>query len=119
MLGRWWQQQMELVQSLELLGRNHQIYIAQFNIWLFNHRPLLVGLLTPNRTVEEWRIVFWIAFVIFNVTNIVYIIWASGEVQPWNDGVLLKKSNDSASTSEDGYDAPKKMIEELKRDSIK
>lgn len=62
---------------------------------------------------------FWIAFVVFNVTNIVYIIWASGEVQPWNDGVLLKKSNDSASTSDDDYDTPNKKIEELKRDSLK
>lgn len=82
-------------------------------------RPLLVGVLTPNRSVTEWRVVFWIAFVIFNVTNIVYIIWASGDVQPWNDGVPLKKSSDSATTSDDYYDAPNKKIEELKRDSLK
>lgn len=30
---------------------------------------------------------FWIAFVIFIVTTIIYSMWASGEVQPWNDPV--------------------------------
>lgn len=35
-------------------------------------------------TILEWRIVFWISFVIFLVTTVVYTIWASGEVQPWN-----------------------------------
>lgn len=35
--------------------------------------------------MSEWRIVFWIAFVIFNVTNIIYLIWASGEVQDFNN----------------------------------
>lgn len=28
---------------------------------------------------------FWISFVIFIVTTVVYSIWASGEVQPWNN----------------------------------
>lgn len=27
---------------------------------------------------------FWISFGIFVVTTVVYVIWASGEVQPWN-----------------------------------
>lgn len=35
-------------------------------------------------TLEEWRLVFWITFGIFAVTTVVYSIWASGEVQPWN-----------------------------------
>jgi ACS family sodium-dependent inorganic phosphate cotransporter len=39
----------------------------------------------------EWRIVFWIAFGVFMVTNAVYIIWASGEVQPWNTPHLMNK----------------------------
>lgn len=55
----------------------------------------------------------------FNVTNIVYIIWASGEVQPWNDGYLIKKSSDNASTSDEDNELPNKKIEALKRDSLK
>lgn len=33
----------------------------------------------------EWRTVFWVAFGVLTVTAVVYSIWASGEVQPFND----------------------------------
>lgn len=46
--------------------------------------PVFVGMMTPNSTLEEWRLVFWVTFGIFVVTTVVYSIWASGEVQPWN-----------------------------------
>lgn len=46
--------------------------------------PVFVGMMTPNSSLEEWRFVFWVTFVIFVVTTVVYSIWASGEVQPWN-----------------------------------
>lgn len=35
--------------------------------------------------MNEWRIVFWTAFVIFALTSVIYGIWASGETQPWNN----------------------------------
>lgn len=35
--------------------------------------------------MNEWRIVFWTAFVIFALTSVIYGIWASGEMQPWNN----------------------------------
>lgn len=79
----------------------------------------MVGVLTPDRTLTQWRLVFWIAFAVFNVTNLVYIIWASGEIQPWNDGRLIKKTGDSESTSEDDFEPQTKKIEELKSDSLK
>lgn len=85
----------------------------------FLFRPYLVGVLTPNQSLNEWRIVFWIAFGIFNVTNIVYIIWASGDIQPWNDGNLIQKSNERNSTSDEDDEPPTKQIEELNRDSLK
>lgn len=68
--------------------------------------PYIVGLLTENVSeyfdfpqksvliniffflqsyLTEWRIVFWITFCIFVVTTIIYVLFASGEVQPWND----------------------------------
>uniref|UniRef100_A0A182MUR7 Major facilitator superfamily (MFS) profile domain-containing protein n=1 Tax=Anopheles culicifacies TaxID=139723 RepID=A0A182MUR7_9DIPT len=46
--------------------------------------PYLAGLLTPNQTLEEWRVVFWIAFAVLNITNVIFILFASGEIQPWN-----------------------------------
>nr|XP_018897001.1 PREDICTED: putative inorganic phosphate cotransporter isoform X2 [Bemisia tabaci] len=47
--------------------------------------PYIVGILTPNRSLKEWRVVFWIMFVILTLTNFVYIFYGTGEVQPWND----------------------------------
>lgn len=40
--------------------------------------------------MNEWRTVFWITFGVFVVTTIIYCIWASGELQPWNDPVKMK-----------------------------
>jgi len=82
--------------------------------------PYLVGALTTNHRLSEWRLVFWIAFVVFNVTNLVYIIWASGEVQPFDSPALLQKSlNESNSSSDEDLEQPSKKFEQLKRDSLK
>ncbi|KAG6442390.1 hypothetical protein O3G_MSEX002284 [Manduca sexta] len=46
--------------------------------------PYLVGVLTPDSTLVQWRLVFWIALAVFIVTNLVFVAWASGEEQWWN-----------------------------------
>ncbi|XP_063916931.1 sialin-like isoform X1 [Zophobas morio] len=46
--------------------------------------PYLVGALTEDHTLLEWRTVFWIAFGVFALTNLIYVCLGSGEVQPWN-----------------------------------
>jgi ACS family sodium-dependent inorganic phosphate cotransporter len=63
--------------------------------------PSLVGVMTPNRLLIEWRTVFWIAFGVFNVTNLVYILGASGEVQPWNTPHLMNKEENGKRTEKD------------------
>lgn len=76
--------------------------------------------MTPNTSLYEWRVVFWIAFGVFNVTNIVYVIWASAEIQPFNDPDFQRKSSLSSSSEEDMREKPPaKAIEGLKRDSLK
>ncbi|XP_026317790.1 putative inorganic phosphate cotransporter [Hyposmocoma kahamanoa] len=47
--------------------------------------PYLIGLLTPNQTIGQWRIAFWFVFVTLVGTNILYLIWGSGEQQWWDD----------------------------------
>uniref|UniRef100_A0A1B0FK41 Major facilitator superfamily (MFS) profile domain-containing protein n=1 Tax=Glossina morsitans morsitans TaxID=37546 RepID=A0A1B0FK41_GLOMM len=47
--------------------------------------PYLVGVLTPGATLEEWRFVFWVAFIVLTLTALPYCLWESGEVQEWND----------------------------------
>lgn len=47
--------------------------------------PYLIGKLTPNRTLKEWRVVFWIMALFLVATNFVFLFIGSGEIQPWNE----------------------------------
>ncbi|KAK9496798.1 hypothetical protein O3M35_012991 [Rhynocoris fuscipes] len=47
--------------------------------------PVLVGGLTPNRTLEEWRLVFWVMAVVLVTSNFFFVFWGSGEIQYWNE----------------------------------
>ncbi|XP_034936137.1 putative inorganic phosphate cotransporter isoform X2 [Chelonus insularis] len=47
--------------------------------------PIVVGELTPQSTNAQWRLVFWIVFCVLLITNVIFICWADGEVQYWND----------------------------------
>ncbi|XP_076175055.1 putative inorganic phosphate cotransporter isoform X2 [Ptiloglossa arizonensis] len=47
--------------------------------------PYIVGVLAPNESLSEWRLVFWIVFAVFIVTNFIFVLYASGEVEYWND----------------------------------
>lgn len=55
-------------------------------------------------------------FVVFNVTNIAYVIWASGEVQPWNTPHLMNKSVENAYDSDDDIKKPKAIEDKKKSD---
>lgn len=41
-------------------------------------------------TLEQWRTVFWVAFAVAMVRIVIYSIWASGEVQPWNNPIAYQ-----------------------------
>ncbi|GBP29673.1 Putative inorganic phosphate cotransporter [Eumeta japonica] len=47
--------------------------------------PYLIGLLTPQSTLKQWRIAFWVCLAILVITNIIYLIWAKGEQLWWDD----------------------------------
>lgn len=47
--------------------------------------PYIVGVLAPDQTLNQWRLVFWIVLGVFIVTNLIFVVYASGEVQYWND----------------------------------
>lgn len=51
--------------------------------------PYVVGVLAPNQTASEWRLVFWIVCAVYCITNSIYVIYSSGDVQPWNDPEFL------------------------------
>lgn len=58
--------------------------------------PYLVGALTENHTLNEWRTVFWIAFGVFVITNLVFVLFGSAEVQTWNSNEEKERPLESA-----------------------
>uniref|UniRef100_A0A8D8S0N6 Vesicular glutamate transporter 2 n=1 Tax=Cacopsylla melanoneura TaxID=428564 RepID=A0A8D8S0N6_9HEMI len=46
--------------------------------------PVFTGHVITNDTLTEWRIVFMVTFSILIVSAIIYLIFGSGEIQPWN-----------------------------------
>ncbi|KAH8404792.1 hypothetical protein KR222_003576, partial [Zaprionus bogoriensis] len=46
--------------------------------------PIVVGALTPNATMQEWRVVFWLGLIILVLSAVWFWIWGSAEVQPYD-----------------------------------
>lgn len=47
--------------------------------------PYTIGILTPNQGLLEWRIVFWITFIVLCVACLIFNTWGNAEVQYWNN----------------------------------
>ncbi|KAJ2946184.1 hypothetical protein O0L34_g5118 [Tuta absoluta] len=47
--------------------------------------PIVLGVLTPDQTVMQWRYAFWFVFAVLASTNVLYLIWGSGEQQWWDE----------------------------------
>ena len=54
--------------------------------------PYILGALTPNQTLEEYRLVFWIVFIVLVISNLIFVKYGSGELQEWNDSEFEKNS---------------------------
>lgn len=42
------------------------------------------GLSFPQSLLTEWRMVFWITFGVHISQAVIFLVWGSGRVQPWN-----------------------------------
>jgi hypothetical protein len=67
----------------------------------------MIGVITKQRTVTQWRNVFYISCGFLVVTNLIYIIWGSAHKQPWDDP-MYKKKND-AEKEEKEYEVEEKQ----------
>ncbi|XP_078037189.1 sialin [Augochlora pura] len=48
--------------------------------------PPIIGALTNERNgIEEWRVMFWISAAVFTSATILFWLFGSAEIQPWND----------------------------------
>ncbi|XP_058803859.1 sialin-like isoform X2 [Phymastichus coffea] len=55
--------------------------------------PYITGVLTPNQTIGEWRLVFWIVFIFSLIPNLIYLLWFNAEVKNWNDLKTIRNKN--------------------------
>ncbi|XP_055326919.1 putative inorganic phosphate cotransporter [Sitodiplosis mosellana] len=46
--------------------------------------PYVVGILTPHAYLSEWRLVFWLTCALHLSKTVIFTIWGSAEVQPFN-----------------------------------
>ncbi|KAL4231338.1 hypothetical protein ACF0H5_008917 [Mactra antiquata] len=68
--------------------------------------PIAIGIITVDKTREQWQIVFYIAAAIYTVGALFYIAFGSGEVQSWaldtdNDQELEVNLNAKSEDNED------------------
>ncbi|XP_016838309.1 putative inorganic phosphate cotransporter [Nasonia vitripennis] len=75
--------------------------------------PYLTGVLTPDQTLSQWRVVFWIIFVVLMVSNVFYLIFASGKVADWNDPILMKRNKAEQKRAQEAaaFEASRKATE--------
>ncbi|XP_017154211.1 sialin-like [Drosophila miranda] len=46
--------------------------------------PPIIGLLTPDKNLNQWRIVFWASYVILTLSSIAFWFMGSADVQPYD-----------------------------------
>lgn len=71
--------------------------------------PYIVAVLTPNQTLTQWRLVFWIVLGVFIVTNLIFVVFASGEVQYWNDPDFVIRDREERRRKAEG-ETPEKSV---------
>ncbi|XP_014232240.1 putative inorganic phosphate cotransporter [Trichogramma pretiosum] len=78
--------------------------------------PYVVGLLTPNQSAEEWSRVFYTISAVLTITNSIYVMWGSAEVQFWNEpGFHLKEKIEREKA--EAAEAAKESVELLQMQS--
>ncbi|KAK3931590.1 Putative inorganic phosphate cotransporter [Frankliniella fusca] len=64
--------------------------------------PSIVGLIITDRTLTEWRNVFWVTFGVCLASSLFYWFFSSAQVQAWNNmgegGEYLEEVRSAAST---------------------
>ncbi|GBN14171.1 Putative inorganic phosphate cotransporter [Araneus ventricosus] len=71
--------------------------------------PVLVGVMTDEKqTLEEWNKIFWISIGIIMSSGIIFCVFGSAEVQPWN--YPATEYTEKTSANENNY---KEQVEEI------
>ena len=55
----------------------------------------IIGYIAEHDTRPEWQRVFWLSAIIFLACNTIFLIFASGEMQKWNNPDEMKKRKEN------------------------
>ncbi|XP_076263019.1 sialin-like [Rhynchophorus ferrugineus] len=58
--------------------------INGFGAWAGILAPFITGYFTPDGTLRQWRLVFWIMMFIAVITSVIYLFFAKAERQNWD-----------------------------------
>lgn len=80
--------------------------------------PQIVGIVTPNKTAGEWRIVFWITAIVYIIGIVIFGLLVSGDLQPWAQHEDKKEEEDGKKEEDEEKAAEKqeKSDEDKKED---
>ncbi|XP_058800081.1 sialin-like [Phymastichus coffea] len=53
--------------------------------------PYAVGVIAPNQTISEWKLVFWLMLFIGSASNAIFVVCGSAEVRKWNNPSFLER----------------------------
>nr|XP_022911240.1 putative inorganic phosphate cotransporter isoform X2 [Onthophagus taurus] len=75
--------------------------------------PYLIGTLTEDHSLSQWRLVFWITLGVLLTSNVVFVLFGSGEEQWWNNPnhsnfTKTNKNNVEANQSDKNQDLKNK-----------
>lgn len=84
--------------------------------------PLICDVIVTHPTdVEEWRNIFFLSSLIYFVGNLVFVLFGTSRIQPWNDPMEKRKDADvnsgTESTEENGIPQKMKDIENVDKDT--
>lgn len=55
--------------------------------------PFIVAAFTPHAYLSEWRYVWWFTFATLIASAVVFMIWGSAKIQPWNTGEKRRQNS--------------------------
>ncbi|KAG8235197.1 hypothetical protein J437_LFUL015291 [Ladona fulva] len=65
--------------------------------------PIIAGKIAPNtEDADQWRIVFFVAAAVYFVFNLFFVIFGSGEIQPWNNPAPKNDNEENSVEQSDG-----------------
>ena len=66
--------------------------------------PAVAGYLTQDHSdAPHWRVVFFVAALVYIVGNTIFLVWGSAKEQSWNRGLTAGGHDEEDGEDEDPY----------------